>query len=70
MTLRAAVLAGTVALALPVAAGAEVPRWQVWLCHLAVLSPRQGLHAADVNIALGALINLIRAETKAYAASH
>jgi len=29
-----------------------------------------GLHAADVNIALGALINLIRAETKAYAASH
>jgi hypothetical protein len=35
-----------------------------------VLSPRQGLHAADVNIALGALINLIRAETRAYSRSH
>jgi hypothetical protein len=29
-----------------------------------------GLHAADVNNALGALINLIRAETRAYAGSH
>jgi hypothetical protein len=123
VTLRAAVLPGVVAFAVPAAAGAEVPRWKVWLCHPAVkvnycntdlsttvvwpdgsrsivhgavraagyavvaardaqhdcdprptvrpvLSPRQGLHAADVNIALGALINLIRAETKAYTASH
>jgi Protein of unknown function (DUF3089) len=35
-----------------------------------VLSPRLGLHAADVNIALGALINLIRAEIRAYSGSH
>ena len=35
-----------------------------------ILSPRLGLHAADVNIALGALINLVRAETKGYTASH
>jgi hypothetical protein len=33
VTLRAAVLAGAVALALPAAARAEVPRWKVWLCH-------------------------------------
>ena len=35
-----------------------------------ILSPPLGLHAADVNIALGALINLVRAQTKSYAASH
>ena len=35
-----------------------------------ILSPALGLHAADVNIALGALINLVRAQTKSYAASH
>ena len=31
-----------------------------------ILSPAMGLHAADVNIALGALITLIRSETAAY----
>jgi hypothetical protein len=35
-----------------------------------ILAPAVGLHAADVNLPLGALITLIRAETKAYLASH
>jgi hypothetical protein len=35
-----------------------------------VLARGLGLHAADVNIALGALINLVRAQTKSYLASH
>jgi len=33
-----------------------------------IFSPSMGLHAADVNIALGALITLIRGETAAYLA--
>ena len=35
-----------------------------------IFSPSMGLHAADVNIALGALITLIRDETAAYVAHH
>jgi hypothetical protein len=32
----------------------------------AILGPSMGLHAADVNIALGELIGLVRAEAHAY----
>jgi hypothetical protein len=35
-----------------------------------ILSPSMGLHAADINIALGALITLVRSETAAYLAHH
>ncbi len=33
-----------------------------------IISPSMGLHAADINIALGALITLVRSETAAYLA--
>ncbi len=35
-----------------------------------ILGPGMGLHAADVNIALGELIGLVRTEANAYTASH
>jgi hypothetical protein len=35
-----------------------------------ILAPAAGLHAADVNIALGNLISLVQAETKAWTATH
>jgi hypothetical protein len=35
-----------------------------------VLTPDAGLHAADVNIALGDLLELVESESKAWAAAH
>jgi hypothetical protein len=35
-----------------------------------VLSPNAGLHAADVNLPLGNLLAMVKAQTKAYLASH
>jgi DUF3089 family protein len=35
-----------------------------------VLSPNWGLHAADINIALGDLVGLVRAQSKAWIAHH